>query len=167
MPETFIPSTNFQTLAPGQRKILFVVIHHSVGTAASDIPTLTQPNQRDPNKSVSCHRYVTRSGDRYKFVEDKDVAWTCGVAKAERRTTHPMGTWVTDLFSDGRAHNENFWSLNIEMENLGNQDFTDGQYERLRRLGRRLDRRYDIAPDRQQYHRPPRTDHQPDAPGPQ
>src|SRR4051812_47015827 len=109
MADIWIPSVNFTPWNKTQpREILFVVLHHSGGTAASDIPTLT--TRVNPNNPVSCHRYVTRDGTRYQFVRDNDIAWTCGVPTALERNPHPMGRWRND---------ENAPSLNVEMENDG------------------------------------------------
>ena len=136
MADTWIPAVGFtpwgRTYA---RDVVFVVLHHSGGTAASDIPTLTTGGQ------VSCHKYVTRGGDRYQFVRDDDVAWTCGVQPADERRPHPMGSrWSGD---------ENRPAFNIEMEARATEDFTALQYEVAADWTADWIRRYGIPFDRQ------------------
>lgn len=96
------------------RDILFVVLHHSGGIASSDLPWLTTQGQ------VSAHRYVSRDGTRYRLLEDEQAAWGCAVAPRFEVSPPPMGKrW---------ARNENWPSLQIEMENRGGDPFTDAQY---------------------------------------
>jgi hypothetical protein len=137
MADTWIPAVGFTPWGKSYpRDVVFVVLHHSGGVAAGDIPTLTTGGK------VSCHRYVTRDGQRYQFVRDDDIAWTCGVLPAFERQPHPMGSrWAGD---------ENRPSFNIEMENDGRSPFTEQQYNAaadwtadwVRRYGVPFDRRH-------------------------
>src|SRR5437016_5566588 len=115
MPDTVIPAVGFRPWAkPYPRDVVFIVLHHSGGRAAGDIPTLTSGGQ------VSSHKYAARDGTRYQFVPDDDIAWTCAVLPQFERQPHPMGSrWAVD---------ENRPSFNIEMEAFATQDFTDAQY---------------------------------------
>ncbi|MGI8588146.1 MAG: N-acetylmuramoyl-L-alanine amidase [Chloroflexia bacterium] len=97
------------------RDILFVVLHHSAGIESSDIPWLTTQGQ------VSVHRYVSRAGTRYQLVADENAAWGCAVGAEFEFVPPRLGTrW---------AANENWPTLQFEMENRGSDPFTDPQYE--------------------------------------
>ena len=136
MADTWIPAVGFTPWGkPYPRDVIFVVMHHSGGVAMSDIPTLTIGG------NVSSHKYVTRDGQRYEFVHDDDIAWTCGVLPEYERTPPPMGSrW---------AGNENRPSFNIEMENDGRSPFTDQQYNAAADWAADWVRRYGIPFDRQ------------------
>jgi hypothetical protein len=136
MADTWIPAVGFTPWGKSYpRDVVFVVLHHSGGAAAGDIPTLTTGGQ------VSCHKYVTRDGRRYQFVRDDDIAWTCGVRPEYERNPHPMGSrWTGD---------ENRPSFNIEMENNGSAPFTDAQYEAAADWTADWIRRYGVPFDRQ------------------
>ena len=96
------------------RDILFIVLHHSGGDVASDIPWLTTRG------SVSVHKYVSRSGARYQLVKDENAGWGCAVDTQYEFVPPRMGPrW---------ARNENWPALQIEMENSGHDPFTDDQY---------------------------------------
>ena len=140
MADTWIPAVGFTRWDKNYpRDVVFIVLHHSGGVAAGDIPTLTTGGQ------VSCHKYVTRDGRRYQFVRDDDIAWTCGVQTQYERNPHPMGSrWSGD---------ENRPAFNVEMENRGSEAFTDAQYsvvadwtaDWIRRYGVPFDRRHIIG----------------------
>src|SRR5689334_1034372 len=136
MANTWIPAVGFTPWGKNYpRDVVFVVMHHSGGVAAGDIPTLTSGGQ------VSCHKYATRDGRRYQFVRDDDIAWTCGVKPEFERQPHPMGSrWAGD---------ENRPSFNIELENNGVGPFTDGQYDAAADWTADWIRRYGVPFDRQ------------------
>jgi len=136
MADTWIPAVGFTPWGKSYpRDVVFVVMHHSGGVAAGDISTLTSGGK------VSCHRYVTRDGQRYQFVRDDDIAWTCGVQAQYERNPHPMGSrWSGD---------ENRPAFNVEMENRGRAPFTEQQYNAAADWTADWVRRYGVPFDRQ------------------
>ncbi len=122
MADQWIPSQFFfdssalaQAGVERPRDNLFIVLHHSAGVEASDIPWLTTRGQ------VSVHRYVSQAGTRYQLVRDENAAWGCAVGAQFEFVPPRLGTrW---------ASNENCPTLQIEMENRGHDPFSDPQYE--------------------------------------
>lgn len=117
------------------RDILFIVLHHSGGAEASDVPWLTTQGQ------VSVHKYVSRAGTRYHLLDDRQAAWACAVDPRYEVTPRPMG--------DRWARNENWPALQIEMENPGDRPFTDAQYEAVADWAAGWVQTYGIPADRQ------------------
>jgi hypothetical protein len=116
------------------RDILYIVLHHSAGVEANDIPWLTSKGQ------VSVHRYVSRAGTRYQLVKDENAAWGCAVDPQYELQPSRMGArW---------ARNENWPALQIEMENRGSDPFTDPQYEAAADWAAAWVRAYGIPADR-------------------
>jgi hypothetical protein len=81
------------------RRIDMVVMHATGGVKAGDLWTLSG---RDRRHLVSTHYYVTKLGEIYQLVQDKDIAWHAGV-------TYWQGESDCNRFS-----------LGVEMENLNN-----------------------------------------------
>ena len=78
-----------------------IMLHHTGGSFAGDIATLTKPAS-DPRKSVSSNDYVTKDGTIYELVEFPKRAWHAG-----------SGSW--NGITDGNTH-----FLGVEIENKGN-----------------------------------------------
>lgn len=81
---------------PG-RRIDMIVLHATGGVKTGDLWTLSG---RDRTHLVSCHYYITKLGEIYQLVQDKDIAWHAGVS-----------------FWQGESDCNRF-SLGIELENL-------------------------------------------------
>jgi hypothetical protein len=81
---------------PG-RRIDMLILHATGGIKTSDLWTLSG---RDRRHLVSTHYYVTKLGEIYQLVQDKDVAWHAG-----------LSYWQGE--SDC-----NYFSIGVEMENL-------------------------------------------------
>lgn len=79
------------------RRIDMIVVHATAGVKAGDLYTLSG---RDPRHRVSTHYYVTKLGDVYQLVQDKDIAWHAGIS-----------------FWQGETDCNQF-SIGIEIENL-------------------------------------------------
>lgn len=92
-----LPSA-YTSQRPG-RRIDMVVMHATGGVKTGDLWTLSG---RDRRHLVSVHYYVTKLGEIYQLVQDKDVAWHAGVT-----------------FWQGESDCNRF-SIGVEMENLNN-----------------------------------------------
>jgi N-acetylmuramoyl-L-alanine amidase len=92
-----LPSA-YTALKPG-RRIDMIVMHATGGVKTGDLWTLSG---RDRRHLVSCHYYITKLGEIYQLVQDKDIAWHAGVS-----------------FWQGES-DVNRFSLGIELENLNN-----------------------------------------------
>jgi N-acetylmuramoyl-L-alanine amidase len=89
----------FDAQAPGARRIDMIVLHATAGSRQGDLYTLSG---RDRRHLVSAHYYVTKIGEIFQLVQDKDIAWHAGVS-----------------YWQGES-NCNRFSIGIEMENLNN-----------------------------------------------
>ncbi len=129
----------FDAQAPG-RRIDMLVMHSTAGTRLGDLYTLSG---RDRRHLVSVHYYITKLGEIFQLVPDKDVAWHAGVS-----------------YWQGEA-NCNKISIGVELENLndGYDKYPQNQLDavlwlvqtkvRQYRIPRsRLVRHADIAPGR-------------------
>jgi N-acetyl-anhydromuramyl-L-alanine amidase AmpD len=99
------------------RRIDMLVLHATAGRKTGDLYTLSG---RDRLHLVSCHYYVTKAGEVYQLVRDKDIAWHAGV------------TWWQ---GEGNA---NAYSLGIELENLntGSDPYPHVQFQVVTTLAR-------------------------------
>jgi hypothetical protein len=59
------------------RRIDMLILHATGGVKTSDLWTLSG---RDRRHLVSTHYYVTKLGEIYQLVQDKDIAWHAGVS---------------------------------------------------------------------------------------
>ncbi len=59
------------------RRIDMIVMHSTGGVKTGDLWTLSG---RDRRHLVSVHYYITKLGEIYQLVQDKDVAWHAGVS---------------------------------------------------------------------------------------
>ena len=111
------PSPNFDARRPN-----FVIIHHtSNDTAARALSTLT-----DPLHKVSAHYLIGRDGTIYYLVDELDRAWHAGDSY-----------W-------GGSRELNSASIGIELDNNGDEPFTEPQLESLLLLLADLKERYKI-----------------------
>ncbi|MBF96839.1 MAG: N-acetylmuramoyl-L-alanine amidase [Pelagibacterales bacterium] len=123
------------------RNIKYVVIHY---TGMKPLKrTLEKFN--DPNSKVSCHWLISESGKVYKIVEEKNIAWHCGISK-----------WKN-------LRGLNKYSIGIELDNPGHgkfyRNFSSLQMNSLVVLLKNILKKYsidnknvlahsDVAPDR-------------------
>ncbi len=111
------PSPNFD-----QRRPNFVILHHTTNeTVAKALRTLT-----DPQRQVSAHYIIGRTGERYQLVDEASRAW------------HAGESWWggnTDL---------NSASIGVELDNTGDEEFTEAQITELLLLLDELRSRYRI-----------------------
>lgn len=92
-----LPSA-YTALKPG-RRIDMIVMHSTGGVKTGDLWTLTG---RDRRHLVSIHYYITKLGEIYQLVQDKDISWHAGIS-----------------FWQGES-DVNRFSIGIELENLNN-----------------------------------------------
>ena len=111
------PSPNFNERRPN-----FVILHHSSNdTAAAALATLT-----DPARQVSAHYLIGRDGTIYYLVDELARAWHAGESY-----------W-------GGVSDMNSASIGIELDNNGEEPFTDPQIAALLALLEDLRTRYRI-----------------------
>ena len=86
-----------------QRNISFVIIHY---TGIKSIKK-TLEKFKNPKSKVSCHWLISKTGNFYKVVEEKNIAWHCGVSR-----------WKNII-----GLNKN--SIGIELDNLSYEFFVN------------------------------------------
>jgi hypothetical protein len=62
---------------PGARTISLLVLHATAGRRTGDLKALSG---RERGHLVSCHYYITKTGEIIQLVQDKDIAWHAGVS---------------------------------------------------------------------------------------
>ncbi len=67
---------SFEALQPG-RRIDMIVLHATCGDRLGDLYTLSG---RDRRHLASSHYYITKLGEIYQLVQDKDIAWHAGIS---------------------------------------------------------------------------------------
>jgi N-acetylmuramoyl-L-alanine amidase len=114
---SFIGSTNFN-----MRKPNFVIIHHTAQNSCEEtLQTFTTTQSK-----VSAHYVICKDGTVYHMVNDYLRAWQAGVSK-----------W-------GNATDINSMSVGIEIDNNGDEPFTDAEINSLLQLLDRLKKAYNI-----------------------
>lgn len=113
----WVGTTNFNLRKPN-----FVVIHHT----AQDSIEQTLRTFTLPRTQVSAHYVVSRDGETYQMLGDMYRAWHAGV-----------GAW-------GRNTEMNSSSIGIELDNNGQEEFSDEQIESLLKLLKELKEKYNI-----------------------
>ena len=112
-----VPSPNFDERRPN-----FVIIHQTSGNTAADaLATLTSQQRK-----VSAHYLIGRDGQLYQLVDERQRAWHAGVSY-----------W-------GGSTDLNSASIGIELDNTGEEPFTEAQIARLLDLLAELKARYRI-----------------------
>ena len=84
-----------------KRNIKFVIIHYTGVRSFKETIKIF----KDPNSKVSCHWLISRKGDLYKVIEEKNIAWHCGLSRWKN---------FTGL---------NQYSVGIELDNPGHGNF--------------------------------------------
>lgn len=77
----------YYTSHNGKRDLTGIIIHQTSGHKAGDIATLSGQTSR----KVSSHWYVTKDGEIYHFVQDKDIAWHAGTCIKGWGNTNTIG----------------------------------------------------------------------------
>ncbi len=122
-------SNNFE---PGNAtRVRMVVLHATAAHGPGDYNYLRRGGE--PNRRVSIHYYIDKSGAVTQMVEDKDIAWQAG-----------LSSWKVD----GRqiAPSCNPISIGIELENLntGHDPYPPAQYAAALELARYLVSKYNV-----------------------
>ena len=118
-PSQWLPSPNFN-----ERRPSFVVLHHTTNdNVERALRTLT-----DPAREVSAHYVVGRDGKVYQLVDERQRAWHAGRSQ-----------WGGDF-------DLNSSSIGIELDNTGEEPFTQAQIDALLRLLGDIQARYRIPP---------------------
>lgn len=108
-----------------------IVLHHTAGHAAIDLPILLGHTERE----VSAHFFIDKAGHIRQLVRLADAAWHAGASCWRGRK------WV------------NAFSIGIEMENLGNEPWPEEQVLACVRLCQALMQRFSIPSDHIVSHR--------------
>src|SRR4051812_38304062 len=117
IPTQWLPSPNHDARRPS-----FIVLHHTgADTAEHSLKTLT-----DPQREVSAHYLIGRSGLVWQLVDERARAWHAGES---------YWAGVTDL---------NSVSIGIELDNNGDEPFAEPQIAMLLSLLHDLTARYRI-----------------------
>lgn len=103
----------------GDFRVDWIFIHYTAGKYPSDLNYLA----RSPKPACpSCHFYIRKNGDVHWMVRLENAAWHAGI------TWSRPYTWQWERW---RALRTNERSVGIEIENLGNEVFTQEQYQAL------------------------------------
>lgn len=103
-------------------KIEYIIVHFTEMAFDDALLRLTNPSAK-----VSAHYLIKEDGEVYNLVDDSKVAWHAG-----------FSCWNKKI-----AMNER--SIGIELDNLGNDVFTDAQMESCINLSKFLCKKYDIS----------------------
>ncbi len=103
------------------REVKFVILHYTEMEFLDALEKLC-----DENASVSSHYLIHKNGTIYNLVDDNNIAWHAGKS-----------------FWQG-IEKLNDHSIGIEIDNLGNEPFTDEQMEACIKLCKYLQEKYDI-----------------------
>ena len=119
-------SRNYDIKPRSNKSITAIVIHYTgMQSERESLKRLTSPNSK-----VSCHYLINRTGDIFKLVNDRNIAWHAG-----------KSMW-------GKSKNLNKNSIGIELVNKGHrfgyQSFTRIQINKLIELCRKLKKKYKI-----------------------
>ena len=126
-------SPNYSTRT---QKIEYIVVHYTEMTFEGALTRLT-----DPSAKVSAHYLIKEDGEIFQLVADDQVAWHAGISYWQGKTEI------------------NQYSIGIELDNLGNGQFSTMQLDACLELTQELMEKYnilsenfighsDVAPDR-------------------
>lgn len=122
------PSPNFTEGRKG-RKIIAIVDHITAGLMPGTLSWMCNPKAK-----ASAHYLVTKTGDIYQLVDDKNRAWHAGEVRKPNWSLY-----------DGT--NPNYYTLGIEHEAMAGESLTDKQYWATLWLHRTLIQKWDIPID--------------------
>jgi len=124
-PVPFPELARFYAPRPAGERVELIVLHHSAGHAAIDLPILLGHT----TLQVSAHFYLTRDGAIRQLVPLADAAWHAGQSCWQGRR------WV------------NSFSIGIELENRGDEPWPPVQVHACAALCRTLLRRFHLPAD--------------------
>ncbi len=111
------PSPNYSSSVYKKRG---VQIHKTLGTDSLEWLC-------DPRSNASAHYLIARNGDIYQLVQLKNRAWTAGkISKPNKRGKEFM---AKDF--EGKWIKPGFYAVQIEVEGLLNETYTEQQYKSL------------------------------------
>lgn len=99
------------------RSINTVIIHSSYNALGGDYYSLSKLLEEYKEYGVSPHYLIDREGEIYQLVKDQNIAYHAGESK----------------MPDGRSGVNDF-SLGIELMNTESSNFTENQYQSLKKL---------------------------------
>ena len=105
-----------------------------------DIFKATYNTFTNPKSGVSSHYVIRRSGDVYKFVDDKYASWHAGLVYRPK--------WSLLKFKNGKPVSPNLYTVGIEFVCGIDQELTDKQYKVGKELIKRLCEKHGIVPDK-------------------
>jgi len=108
---TWVKSPNY---FPDSGEKTVIVIHKTLGLMPGTLNWLTKKKSM-----VSSHYIVTRKGQVYQLVKEKDGAWHCGVEK------NPSAKWK----KLDKGGNNNKFTIGIEFEALAEMSWTEKQIQ--------------------------------------
>ncbi len=114
----------FYAPRPAGEEVELIVLHHTAGHAAIDLPILLGQTAQQ----VSAHFYITRDGAIRQMVPLADAAWHAGQSCWQGRR------WLNRL------------SIGIEMENRGDEPWPPAQVHACAALCRALLQRFHLPP---------------------
>ncbi len=117
-------SKNYDLRPDNIKKPKYVIIHYTEMNFDDAVSRLC-----DPSAKVSAHYVIKKTGEIYQLVGDFYRAWHCGVSE-----------WKGE-----KSINNN--SIGIELDNLGNEEFSDELMNSLLELLKLLRNKYDIFPE--------------------
>jgi len=121
-PVPFPEVARYYSPRPAGEAVCLIVLHHSAGRAAVDLPILLGKTERQ----VSAHFYIDKCGAVRQLVRLEDAAWHAGESCWQGRTGC------------------NAFSIGIEQENLGHEPWPDAQIHACAALCRALMAKYHL-----------------------
>lgn len=123
------PTQNF---TPGNnRKVIGVCLHIGQGSIESILGWL-----KTPSSMVSAHYAISKAGQTYQLVQEKDIAWAAGVVTEPSWKLLPVGV------------NPNTILISIEHEGYDTDIWTDAMKNESARMVRDICTRYNLPIDR-------------------
>ncbi len=104
-----------------KQKIDYIIIHYTEMNFDDALRKLI-----DKKSEVSAHYLIKEDGEIFQLVDDQNVAWHAGLS----------------FWNGQNALNQN--SIGIELDNLGNNEFSKAQMRSCIKLSQALKKKYDI-----------------------
>lgn len=116
-------SKNYDLRPSNIKNVNYIIIHYTEMHFDNAVSRLC-----DPNAKVSAHYIIKKTGEIYQLVGDFYRAWHCGQSQWKNES---------DI---------NNSSIGIELDNLGNEEFTKEQINSLLDLLKLLQSKYNVLP---------------------
>lgn len=115
----------------GDSKISAIILHYPAPNLLFEEPySVEAVHDLLTKEKLSYHYYVTKQGEIYQFVQDKDKAWHAGVSNLHG------------------VENCNLFSIGVCLENNGGEHYPAGQMSACMDLCRELAAKYKIPHNR-------------------